>query len=204
MEIDASAENRRSEVTKSRGHLPSVFLALFIYIVAFLTGAIVMSFEMLGSRYLGPYFGSGIYTWAALISTVLAALCAGYFLGGSLADRYPSLRFLGTTVTVGSVYLLLLPAFAEPVLQFFVWNIDDIKLGSLAAALAIMFFPITLLGMYSPFAIRLLLRSEHNSGVVSGTVYGVSTAGSILGTLGTTFSSSLSSGRARSPIRWEA
>jgi hypothetical protein len=95
MEIDASAENRRSEVTKSRGNLPSVFLALLIYIVAFLTGAIVMSFEMLGSRYLGPYFGSGIYTWAALISTVLAALCAGYFLGGSLADRYPSLRFLG-------------------------------------------------------------------------------------------------------------
>ena len=187
MEIDASAENRRSEVTESRGHLPSVFLALFIYVVAFLTGAIVMSFEMLGSRYLGPYFGSGIYTWAALISTVLAALCAGYFLGGSLADRYPSLRFLGATVTVGSVYLLLLPAFAEPVLQFFVWNIDDIKLGSLAAALAIMFFPITLLGMYSPFAIRLLLRSEHNSGVVSGTVYGISTAGSILGTLGTTF-----------------
>jgi spermidine synthase len=187
MEIDASAENRRPEVAKSRGHLLSVFLALFIYVVAFVTGAIVMSFEMLGSRYLGPYFGSGIYTWAALISTVLAALCAGYFLGGSLADRYPSLRFLGSTVTVGSVYLLLLPAFAEPVLQFFVWNIDDIKLGSLAAALAIMFFPITLLGMYSPFAIRLLLRSEHNSGVVSGTVYGVSTAGSILGTLGTTF-----------------
>lgn len=67
------------------------------------------------------------------------------------------------------------------------WNIDDIKLGSLSAALTIMFFPITLLGMYSPFAIRLLLRSERNSAVVSGTVYGVSTAGSILGTLRTTF-----------------
>ena len=45
-----------------------------IYLVAFVTGAIVMSFEMLGSRYLNPYFGSGIYTWASLISTVLAAL----------------------------------------------------------------------------------------------------------------------------------
>jgi MFS family permease len=42
---------------------------------------------MLGSRYLNPYFGSGIYTWAALISTVLAALTLGYFLGGWLADR---------------------------------------------------------------------------------------------------------------------
>ena len=161
--------------------------ALTVYFVAFVTGAIVMSFEMLGSRYLGPHFGVGIYTWAALISTVLAALCVGYFLGGMLADRHPSAAVLAVTVEVGSVYLLLLPVFAEPVLQFFVWNIDDIKWGSLAAALTIMFFPVTLLGMFSPFAIRLLLTSRQNSGSVSGTVYGVSTAGSIVGTLGTTF-----------------
>ena len=44
--------------------------APLVYLVAFTTGAIVMSFEMLGSRYLNPYFGSGIYTWASLISTV--------------------------------------------------------------------------------------------------------------------------------------
>ena len=50
-----------------------------------------------------------------------------------------------------------------------------------------MFFPVTFLGMYSPFAIRLLLRSAQRSGRVSGAVYGVSTAGSIVGTLGTTF-----------------
>jgi spermidine synthase len=161
--------------------------ALAIYAVAFLTGAIVMSFEMLGSRYLAPYFGAGIYTWASLISTVLAALCVGYFLGGALADRHPSPLVLGTTVAVGSIYLLVLPAFADPLLQFFVSEIDDIKLGSLASSLTIMFFPVTFLGMYSPFAIRLMLRSRQNAGVVSGTVYGVSTAGSILGTLGTTF-----------------
>jgi spermidine synthase len=183
LEIKTFADDRH-EAAAGDGRL---FFALFIYVVAFVTGAIVMSFEMLGSRYLGPYFGSGIYTWAALISTVLAALCVGYFIGGALADRRPSPRVLGATVTVGSVYLLLLPAFADPTLQFFVGAIDDIALGSLAAALAIMFFPVTLLGMYSPFAIRLLLRSQRTSGVVSGTVYGISTAGSIVGTLGTTF-----------------
>jgi predicted membrane-bound spermidine synthase len=162
-------------------------LALPLYAAAFVTGAIVMGFEMLGSRYLAPYFGGGIYAWAALISTVLAALCVGYFLGGWLADRHPSPRVLGTTVAIGSLYLLVLPAFAEPVLQFLVSAIDDIRSGSLAAALAIMFFPVTFLGMYSPFAIRLLLHSRQSSGRVSGTVYGVSTAGSIAGTLGTTF-----------------
>ncbi len=62
-------------------------LPAVIYLAAFVTGAIIMSFEMLGSRYLNPYFGSGIYTWASLISMVLAALCAGYFIGGIAADR---------------------------------------------------------------------------------------------------------------------
>jgi spermidine synthase len=158
-----------------------------IYVVAFVVGAIVMSFEMLGSRYLNPYFGSGIYTWASLISTVLAALSVGYFLGGWLADRRPSAPVLGLTVIVGSIYLLLLPMFAQALLEFVLAGVDDVRTGSLLASLAILFFPVTFLGMYSPFAIRLLLESPETSGTVSGTVYGISTAGSIVGTLGTTF-----------------
>src|SRR5881392_2445539 len=108
-----------------------------IYLVAFVTGAIVMSFEMLGSRYLNPYFGSGIYTWAALISTVLAALTAGYFLGGWLADRTASATVLGVTVLIASIYILALPGIvivpevvgipglAQPILEFVVETIDD-------------------------------------------------------------------------------
>src|SRR5436853_4684620 len=105
-----------------------------IYLVAFITGAIVMSFEMLGSRYLNPYFGSGIYTWAALISTVLAALTAGYFLGGWLADRTASAMVLGTTVLIASLYLLALPGFAEAVLEFVLADVDDVRTGRLIAA----------------------------------------------------------------------
>ena len=66
-------------------------------------------------------------------------------------------------------------------------GIDDVRAGSLLAALALMFFPVMLYGVYAPFAIRLILRSTQHAGVVSGTIYGVSTAGSIVGTLGTTF-----------------
>jgi len=161
--------------------------AVTIYAVAFVTGAIVMSFEMLGSRYLNPYFGSGIYTWAALISTVLIALMAGYFLGGMLADRTASPAVLALTVIIGSLYLLALPAFAQAILEFVLAGVDDIRAGSLISALALMFFPVTFLGMYPPFAIRLLLRSAQRSGRVSGAVYGISTAGAIVGTLGTTF-----------------
>jgi len=162
-------------------------VALIVYTAAFTVGAIVMSFEMLGSRYLNPYFGSGIYTWASLISTVLAALCLGYFLGGWLADRAPSLTVLGLTVIIGSAYVLLVPVFAERMLESLLAGIDDVRTGSLVASMAILFFPVTFLGMFSPFGIRLLLRNPAHSGQVSGTVYGVNTLGSIVGTLGTTF-----------------
>jgi spermidine synthase len=161
--------------------------AFLIYVVAFVVGAIIMSFEMLGSRYLNPYFGSGIYTWASLISTVLASLTVGYFLGGWLADRHPSTPVLGVTVLIGSLYILLLPLFSQPMLEIVLERIDDIKAGSLVSSVLILFFPVLFLGMYSPFAIRLLLTSAQHSGMVSGTVYGISTAGSIVGTLGTTF-----------------
>ena len=158
-----------------------------IYIIAFVTGAIVMSFEMLGSRYLNPYFCSGIYTWASLISTVLLALTAGYFIGGWLADRTASATVLASTVLVGSVYMVALPSFSQPLLELVLADVDDVRVGSLLASLVILLFPVTFFGMYSPFAIRLMLHSAQNSGTVSGTVYGVSTFGSIVGTLGTTF-----------------
>ena len=52
--------------------------SITICVNAFLVGGVLMGFEMLGSRYLFPYFGGGIDTWAGLISTVLIALTFGY------------------------------------------------------------------------------------------------------------------------------
>ncbi len=158
-----------------------------VYLNAFVTGAIIMSFEMLGSRYLNPYFGSGIYTWAALIATVLTALMVGYFLGGWLVDRRPSHKVLAVLIAASSAYLGLVPLAADPILSVIFDNIESVRTGSLAAALALLFAPLTLLGVYSPFAIRLTLRDTARSGSVAGRIYGVSTFGSVLGTLITTF-----------------
>src|SRR6516162_9667025 len=109
--------NLRSATTQTSSVSASLF-TVTIYVAAFITGAIVMSFEMLGSRYLNPFFGSGIYTWAALISTVMAALTAGYFLGGFIADRTVSAAVLGIIIDGASLYLLALPMFAESILSF--------------------------------------------------------------------------------------
>ena len=177
----------RSDATAPISGHPPAATRVMLYSAAFVTGAIVMGFEMLGSRYLNPYVGSGIYTWAALIAIVLLALMVGYFAGGWLADHAPSPRVLATTVLAGASYLLLLPSFAGDILEQVLASIDDVRGGSLLAAFAIMFFPVMCLGMYSPFAIRLLRPPAQRSGRISGAVYGISTAGSIVGTLATTF-----------------
>src|SRR5215467_7027591 len=184
--MEGSVSRRQADELHDGEVASSVFRAI-VYGGAFVTGAIVMGFEMLGSRYLNPYFGSGIYTWASLISVVLAALTVGYFAGGQVADRHPSARVLGAAVLIGSAFILALPSFSTPLLEALLDAIDDIKAGSLASAFVLMFFPVAFYGAYSPFAIRLLLRSTHASGGVSGGVYAISTAGSIVGTLGTTF-----------------
>lgn len=158
-----------------------------LYLNAFLTGFAVMGFEMLASRYLNPYFGGSITTWAALISSVLAALTIGYFVGGVLADRIPSARLLGCLIMTSSLYIALIPRVYETVFAGIFSATDSTRIGSLLASVALVFFPLTLLGMYSPFAIRLTLRSVSQSGRIAGFIYAVSTLGSIVGTLGVSF-----------------
>lgn len=59
-----------------------------LLVTAFITGAMVMVVEVLGSRVIGPFFGVSLFVWTALITVALLALALGYAVGGHLADRY--------------------------------------------------------------------------------------------------------------------
>jgi spermidine synthase len=159
----------------------------FLYLAIFLLGAIVMGFEMLASRYLNPFFGSSIYTWGSLIAVVLAGMTFGYFFGGRLADRSPSPATFAAVIVPAPILLALLPTFAEPIALSFAEIDADVRIGVLAASMALFFLPVMLLSAASPFAIRLMLSSRERGGRVAGTVFAVSTTGSIVGTLGTVF-----------------
>ena len=154
---------------------------------AFFVGSVLMGFEMLGSRYLFPYFGGGIGTWAGLISTVLAALTIGYFAGGAVVDRHPSARVITTSCAVAAVYLALVPVSADPLMSAILNGIGDGPSGILIASACLLLVPLSFLGTFSPVAVRLMLRSTEETGRVAGLVYGISTIGNIFGTLFTTF-----------------
>lgn len=162
-------------------------VTLLICINAFLVGGVLMGFEMLGSRYLFPYFGGGIGTWAGLISTVLVALTVGYFIGGTLVDRYPSPRVIAVSIALAPAYLALIPSSADHVMSLILGLVGDGPSGVLLASMLLLLLPLSLLGMLSPVAIRLLTRSTAEAGRVAGFVYGISTIGNVFGTLFTTF-----------------
>lgn len=149
---------------------------------AMLTGFVVMAFEMLLGHFLNPYFGSSIMTWGAIISTVLIALSVGYFYGGILADRFPHGLLIGTLLCFASIYLFAIPFASEFLLLKIATDIEDTRLGALLSAI-IFALPLIPLGMYCPFAIRLMVPDREHAGGAAGMVYGVSTLGSIVGTL---------------------
>ena len=158
-----------------------------IYLNALIIGAVVMGFEMLGSRYLFPYFGSGIGTWAGLISTVLTALTIGYLAGGVIIDHYPSPHVIAVCVAAAGIYLALIPTTADQVTSAILESCGSGPLGILLASATLLLFPLSLLGTFSPVAIRLQTRCTSESGRMAGLIYGVSTIGNVFGTLFTTF-----------------
>ncbi len=158
-----------------------------IYINAFVVGGVIMALEMVGSRFLTPFFGNSVFTWASIISMVLLALAIGYFVGGNLADKKPEAYYIAFIVLLASFFILSIPIYFEGLFKFIYKQIPDLRLGGFLGALSILFLPLFLLGIYSPYSVKLGLKYSNLPGKVSGTIYAVSTIGSIVGTLGVTF-----------------
>ena len=165
----------------------SYMRGILLLVLALVLGFALMGFEMLGSRYLYPYFGGGINTWASLIATVLVALMLGYLIGGALVDRTMSPRLCGVLLAVAGVYLFTIPLWVDPLFAWMLTSVGDGMAGIVLAATSLLLLPLTLISVFTPFAVRLLLVSVAFGGRIVSYVYGVSTIGNVLGTLVTTF-----------------
>ncbi|RLD79389.1 MAG: spermidine synthase [Bacteroidetes bacterium] len=151
-------------------------------ITVFLCGAIVMVYEIVGSRVVAPHFGTSIYVWTSLIGVILASLSLGYWLGGRWADKKPSFKRLALIIFGAAIYIIFANTFKDALLQTLSRNFSSMMLRPLLASI-ILFAPASLfLGMVSPYAIRLKLTKIETSGKIVGNLYAISTLGSIIGT----------------------
>jgi MFS family permease len=158
-----------------------------IKFVVFICGAVVMSFEILGSRALAPNFGSSVFVWGSLISVFLAGLSAGYYLGGRLADINPSSKKLSLIIIVPGILFLTFPLYSAPISDWIFMKDLGVRLSPLIASTVLFLIPSVFLGIVSPYTAKLMICSLHTSGKTIGTLYALSTFGSIIGTLITSF-----------------
>lgn len=150
--------------------------------IVFGSGAVVMILELVGSRLLAPFLGTTLVVWTSLIGIILGSLSLGYWYGGKLADRNARWDTLSRLLLIGGILVSSI-VFIKPVilpgLQTASW---DIRFSAVMATL-ILFAPASvLLGMISPYAVRLKLEDLKRSGQTIGNLYAISTIGSIVGT----------------------
>ncbi|GCE13054.1 spermidine synthase [Tengunoibacter tsumagoiensis] len=157
----------------------------FLIILVFICGLTSLALEMCASRLLGAYFGTSLFIWGNLIGLILLYLTIGYFVGGRLADRYPSEQVLCIITATASVTIALIPFVCQSILSWSVTGMAQVSVSifysSLVGTMLLFALPVTLLGLVSPFAIRLLAKDIKHSGRISGSLYAISTVGSILG-----------------------
>lgn len=151
---------------------------------AFVAGGILMSLEMAAVRLFAPYFGYSIYVWGTTICVVMAAMVAGYFFGGRLADRVGAEALLFTAILWGAGWQLLA-----------LWTMR-LLLPSLAATGEVLGVALASLILFGPSMVALaatgpiLVRLCAETGTIgraAGLVYALSTAGSMAGILATIF-----------------
>jgi MFS family permease len=160
---------------------------LSVIVLAFVSGFVIMSIELLGGRILSPYFGSSIYVWGSIITVFMLALALGYLSGGKLSTRNPNPLTFGMFYLYAAIAILPIVFFADFLMNLVFLTIEDPRYGSLVASMLLFFIPTCILGMIAPYSVRLLVETEAHSGHMAGLLYFVSTLGSALGTLATSF-----------------
>lgn len=151
-----------------------------------------MSLEFAASRLLIPVFGSSIYTWGSLIGVILAGLSLGYHVGGRLADKKnPTFMKFCSIIFSAGLYIVFIPFISPAVIGFSSSSLAAVatnsQYASLLATFALLITPTFLLGIVSPYAVKLATNTLSRLGNIAGNLYSAATIGSIIGTFLTVF-----------------
>lgn len=158
------------------------FSQYILEIIVFAVGAAVMILELVGSRILAPYLGTSIFVWTSIIGIILGSLSLGYWQGGKMADKNSNYKTFSLILLLAAV-LIGLNIFLKSFLLTALYGYKgDIRIEAIAASI-ILFAPASfLLGIISPYAVKLKMQNLDKSGSTVGNLYAISTIGSIIGT----------------------
>jgi MFS family permease len=122
-----------------------------------------------------------------LIGVILGALSLGYYLGGKLADKRAEWRFFSGILFFAAVFIGLTVLMKHIILEAVALFDIRSEYTALLASLFLFAPASILLGMISPFSVKLRMKSLECSASTVGNLYAISTIGSIAGTFSAGF-----------------
>ncbi len=155
------------------------------YLIVFTASACTLILEIVAGRILAPVIGVSLYTWTSIIGVVLAGISAGNYIGGLIADKFPSRLTLGIILLISGIFTVII----LPLISVVGEAVGSMPLlPRIVTLTAVLFLPASvILGMVTPIVIKLELRDLTKTGDIVGRFYAISTAGSILGVFLTGF-----------------
>lgn len=167
-------------------NLEAVAKPPLLFPTIFVCGMSVMVIQMCASRLISPVFGTSLLIWANLIGFTMIFMAIGYFLGGRIADRFPSPNILYRLTAIAALTMAIMPLISSPVLSVTGNVFKDVMgglfWGSVAGIIVLFSASIILLGCVTPFAVRLRVNQIKTAGKTAGSIASINTLGSILGT----------------------
>jgi len=158
-----------------------------LWVLVFFTGWFIMQTELVGARALTPYFGNSIYVWGSVIAVFLLAMALGYGAGGRLTRKYPS-HWLPAMLLALAGVLVVISAFSQDAICMRIAGTGmDARWGALLGSIVLYAAPMLLAGTIAPYAVHLATSARSEAGSRAGTLYAVSTIGSFIGSLVTSF-----------------
>ncbi|OGH55971.1 MAG: hypothetical protein A3G34_04710 [Candidatus Lindowbacteria bacterium RIFCSPLOWO2_12_FULL_62_27] len=150
----------------------------------FVSGMAVLVLEIVGAALIRPFIGVGLFVWSSMIAVTLAALAAGYLLGGRWTRDLTGpdeleRRFFRAAFLAGAS-MIVLPWLTAPVLR----AVESLDLRVASLVSAFLFTPsLILLGSLTPMAVALCVRAGSSAGPAAARLFAISTMGGFVSAL---------------------
>ena len=168
---------------------------LILLILFFFSGLSSLVFEVSWLKLFSPLFGNSVYATTVVVSTFMAGLAIGGYLGGKLIEKNktPLLIFSVSQLCIG-LYALFLPALTPVIKTAYIhlsvkYDNSLLFLQSLRIFLSfsVMVVPTTLMGLSYPVLGREIARSSFKCAGAIGSLYSVNSFGGAIGSFLTGF-----------------
>jgi hypothetical protein len=155
------------------------------YLIIFLEGGALLSYELMAAKMYTPHVGSTLYVWTSILTLTLISLAISYRLSQFFIER-KQWKILPISLLIAGLYILLL-VFTRNEILALTYRME-LKVASIFTGIVLLFIPILCMGITSPMISAKLASLEQTDdhqrvGNSAGVIYGIGTLSGVLLTL---------------------